>query len=92
MKFESSTSQDLAESSDLRESNGSSSPTIKNGVVKETTNGVSPTYNGTGAVRNGSRFNDQFFGHSREEVARLMIQALNDLGYTYRPTSLASNV
>jgi hypothetical protein len=88
MKFEGSTPTDMAESSNLHDSNGTSSQTVKNGIVKETTNGVSSSLNGNGAaVRNGSRFSDQFFGHSREEVTRLMIQALNDLGYRYRFSS-----
>jgi len=82
MKFEGSTPVDTAESSNLHDSNGTGTQTVKNGILKETTNGVSSALNGNGAtVRNGSRFSDQFFGHSREEVTRLMIQALNDLGY-----------
>ena len=81
MKFESSTSTDLGESSDLHESNGTSSGNIKNGFSKEATNGVSSSFVGNGAIKNGSRPSDQFFGHSREEVTRLMMQALNDLGY-----------
>jgi hypothetical protein len=80
MKFENSASQDITDNADLHESNGSNT-NVKNGIVKETTNGVSPSRNG--AVRNGARFSDRFFGHSRTEVARLMIQALNDLGYSY---------
>ena len=81
MKYESSTSTDLGESADLHESNGTSSTNVKNGIIKETTNGVASSFAGNGEVRNGSRLSDQFFGHSREEVTRLMIQALNDLGY-----------
>jgi hypothetical protein len=80
MKFENSASQDIADNADLHESNGSN-PNVKNGIVKETTNGVSSSRNG--AVRNGARFSDRFFGHSRQEVTRLMIQALNDLGYSF---------
>jgi WD repeat-containing protein 26 len=82
MKFESSTSTDLGESSDLHDSNGTNSGNVKNGIIKEATNGVSSTFVGNGAVKNGSQLSDQFYGHSREEVTRLMIQALNDLGYT----------
>jgi WD repeat-containing protein 26 len=81
MKYESSTSADLGESTDLHESNGTGSANVKNGIIKETTNGVTSIFAGNGAVRNGSQMSDQFFGHSREEVTRLMIQALNDLGY-----------
>lgn len=80
MKFESSTS-DLGEPSDLHESNGTSSGNVKNGIIKEATNGVSSAFASNGAVKNGSQLSDQFFGHSREEVTRLIIQALNDLGY-----------
>ena len=81
MKFESSTSTDLGESSELLESNGTSSGNVRNGIIKEATNGVSSSFVGNGAIKNGSRPSDQFFGHSREEVTRLMMQALNDLGY-----------
>ena len=82
MKFESSTPTDMAESPNLHDSNGTGSQSVKNGILKETTNGVSSSLNGNGTtVRNSARFSDQFFGHSREEVTRLIIQALNDLGY-----------
>jgi hypothetical protein len=83
MKYESTTSTDLGEPSDLHEFNGTTSANVKNGTIKETTNGVSSTFAGNGAVRNGSGFNDEFFGHSREEVTRLIIQVLSDLGYRY---------
>ena len=85
MKFES-----LTEPSELHESNGTSNSNVKNGIIKETTNGVSSSVVGNGAVKNGSRVNDQFFGHSREEVTRLIIQSLNDLGYKYASLPLAT--
>jgi hypothetical protein len=83
MKFESSTaSSDQPASPEMREANGTSSLSIvKNGIVKETNGVSSATKNG--ATANGSRFSDVFFGHSRQEVTRLMIQAMDDLGYSY---------
>jgi hypothetical protein len=96
MKFDNTASVDGANNPDGH-SNGTTS-TVKNGIAKET-NGVSTN----GAVHNG-HLGEDFFGHDRQEVTRLMIQALNDLGYTYTlfllvtlvmlqtrcPTSLAS--
>jgi hypothetical protein len=81
MKFESSTPIDNNDNAGLHEPNGTSVNTLKNGIVKESTNGVSSPLLGNGALRNDSPLDDHFFGHSREEVTRLMIQTLNDLGY-----------
>ena len=81
MKFEGSATPERAASPELREANGSGSAIVKNGIVKETNGVSSSSRNGT--TTNGSRFSDVFFGHSRQEVTRLMIQAMNDLGYTY---------
>ena len=89
MKFDNNTSTDAGESPDTHESNGNTVASTKNGILKETTNGVSSGF-GNGAVRNGSHQNDRFFGHSRQEVTRLMIQALNDLGYSYVPNDSGS--
>jgi hypothetical protein len=96
MKFDNTASIDVADNPDGH-SNGNTS-TVRNGIAKET-NGVSTN----GAIHNGD-LGEDFFGHDRQEVTRLMIQALNDLGYTYTlfllvtvvmlqarcPTSLAS--
>lgn len=66
--------------------NGSSPPAQKNGV-SATTNGHSSPTNGTvSPLQNGSanliaKKNASFFGHNREEVTRLLIQGLEDLGY-----------
>lgn len=81
MKFESSTPRDNSDTADLHEPNGANVATLKNGIVKESSNGVSLPFVGNSAVRNGPPLDDHFFGHSREEVTRLMIQTLNDLGY-----------
>ena len=83
MKFDSTTSADVDEAPNMTESNGSASPSAKNGILKDATNGVSSSFAGNGAFRNGSHQNDRFFGHSRQEVTRLIIQTLNDLGYSY---------
>jgi len=83
MKYEADSSTDVGEPSDTRESNGNDSKNVRNGKVKfESSNGVSSAVNGHGNVKNGSRPSDRFFGHSRQEVTRLIIQALNDLGYS----------
>lgn len=87
MKFDNTASTDAGESSEVHESNGNSVANTKNGIMKETTNGVSSGF-GNGAVRNGSHQSDRFFGHSRQEVTRLMIQTLNDLGYSYESCAL----
>ena len=59
----------------------------KNGTANQT-NGYSPTTNGTSSSHtNGSSSLTikskihSFYGHDREEVTRLIIQGLNDLGY-----------
>lgn len=66
--------------------NGSPSTPHKNGVSAHTnghsspTNGtVSPRQNGTS--KSVAKKNPSFFGHDREEVTRLLIQGLEDLGY-----------
>lgn len=66
--------------------NGSSPTTQKNGVSAPTNGHASPT-NGTVSPRqNGSsksiaKKKASFFGHDREEITRLLIQGLDDLGY-----------
>jgi hypothetical protein len=46
-------------------------------------NGHSSTHiNGSGTMGIGHLQSSSFFGHDREEVSRIIIQALNDLGYT----------
>lgn len=66
--------------------NGSSPETQKSRVSASTnghsspTNGtVSPTHNGLS--KSSSKKQGTYFGHDREEVTRLLIQGLNDLGY-----------
>lgn len=66
--------------------NGSPSTPHKNGIPAHTnghsspTNGtVSPRQNGTS--KSVTKKNPSFFGHDREEVTRLLIQGLEDLGY-----------
>jgi WD repeat-containing protein 26 len=64
-----------------------SATTVKNGITKDSANGVAAPFATNGAVKTGAPLSDDFLGHSREEVTRLMIQALHDLGYSYRPSS-----
>ncbi|KAL6722022.1 hypothetical protein ACLMJK_001127 [Lecanora helva] len=66
--------------------NGSSSQGHKNGASPPT-NGHSSDTNGTvsptrrGVSKTSSKYQPTFFGHDREEVTRLLIQGLDDLGY-----------
>ncbi|KAK4991672.1 hypothetical protein LTR50_001680 [Elasticomyces elasticus] len=64
-------------------SNGSS-----NGAISPRKNGSSPTTNGSthsnsNGYTNGTREKptEPFYGHDREEVTRILIQSLTDLGY-----------
>jgi hypothetical protein len=83
MKFDSSASTEIDQEIDMHDSSRISATTVKNGIAKDSTNGVALPFATNGAVKNGSPLSDEFFGHSREEVTRLMIQALHDLGYSY---------
>lgn len=56
--------------------NGSSPHT--NGSVKSETNGYHTNGHVEGAV---ARNKEPFFGHDREEVTRILLQSLSDLGY-----------
>ncbi|MCJ1395356.1 hypothetical protein MMC18_008240 [Xylographa bjoerkii] len=69
--------------------NGSSLPTLQKSASSTTSNGFSGSINGGSAFyTNGSTPVTArarpltYFGHDREEVARLLIQGLNDLGYS----------
>lgn len=57
--------------------NGSSPHT--NGSVKSEANGYHANGNAAGAV--AARNKEPFFGHDREEVTRILLQSLSDLGY-----------
>ena len=68
--------------------NGSSSSHSNKTIPPSSTNGYSHATNGTSSsYTNGSTplaaklKSPTFYGHDREEVTRLLIQALNDLGY-----------
>lgn len=67
--------------------NGSSLPALQKGVSSGTSNGYTRTTNGSESYTNGStpvtarHTPSTYYGHDREEVARLLIQGLNDLGY-----------
>lgn len=70
------------------QSNGSTHSTLHKGLYSNSTNGHSSPPIGTSSVfRNGSSSTipitkaSSFFGHDREEVTRLLIQGLTDLGY-----------
>ena len=69
-------------------SNGSSRSPLQKATVSNTTNGHSPAANGaSSSYTNGSSpsivraKNSTFYGHDREEITRLLIQTLSDLGY-----------
>ena len=85
LKFDSSAETEIDPEADMHDSSRISATTVKNGIAKDSTNGVAPPIATNGAVKNGTPLNDEFFGHSREEVTRLMMQALHDLGYSYYP-------
>jgi hypothetical protein len=53
---------------------------VKNGGLVSHTNGSSP---------NTQNLRTDFFGHDREEVTRILIQGLSDLGYGKAATALA---
>ena len=67
--------------------NGSSPPTQKNGISSSTNGHSSPTNGHSSPHQNGfstsiaSSKSSSFYGHDREEVTRLLIQGLGDLGY-----------
>ena len=70
-----------------RHTNGSSSPPQKNRFTNGT-NGhgssaddVSSTYTNGHSTSKSRQRDSNFFGHDREEVTRLLIQGLEDLGY-----------
>ena len=82
LKFNSSASTELDPRADMHQSSSRISATAnKNGIKKDSTNGIASPFATNGAIKNGTPVSDEFFGHSREEVSRLMIQALRDLGY-----------
>ena len=60
--------------------NGSSPATQKNGISTSTNGHSSPHQNGLSTSLARSR-SSEFYGHDREEVTRLLIQGLGDLGY-----------
>lgn len=69
-------------------SNGSSRSPPQKTTVSTTTNGHSPATNGaSSSYTNGSSHaiirtkSPTFYGHDREEITRLLIQTLGDLGY-----------
>lgn len=81
-------------------SNGKSKP-VSNGVTAQSRAALSKATNGTskGPYTNGSASTNghsstsktrssTYLGHSREEVSRLIIQALQDLGYTSSAANL----
>lgn len=67
--------------------NGSSSTTHKNGISSTTNGHSSPTNGHSSPHQNGfstsiaDSKSSSFYGHDREEVTRLLIQGLGDLGY-----------
>ena len=66
--------------------NGSSTSTQKNGTSTSANGHTSPTNGTASPIQNGFSKTDAkkhtpYFGHDREEVTRLLIQGLDDLGY-----------
>ena len=74
------------------ETNGSApkkpSPTVVNGHDKQSLNGSDTSYtNGTSKKRSPVR-STKWYGHDREEVTRILIQGLFDMGYSDAASSL----
>ena len=66
--------------------NGSPPRTKKNGVSPPTNGHTSPKHGSVSPIQNGfpkssAKEQPTYFGHDREEVTRLLIQGLDDLGY-----------
>jgi len=78
-------------------SNGSSLSPVHKAALTNTTNGVShspTTTNGASSYTNGAlspsrAASPTYFGHDREEVTRLLIQSLRDLGYNSAAATLS---
>ena len=76
-------------SGSIAETNGSSSPHASkspnsgtiNGTSKQTSNGLSTTHSNGTHHSPTSTIQPTFYGHDREEVIRILIQGLTDLGY-----------
>ena len=52
-----------------------------NSHIKTESNGSAASYTNGNSVPNGRPLPQTFFGHDREEVTRILIQSLTDLGY-----------
>ena len=78
-----------------RHTNGSSPVSHKNGYSNSPANGHSSPNGTSSAYSNGFSTShakprpSRFYGHDREEVARLLIQGLVDLGYASSATTLS---
>lgn len=72
-------------------SNGSASPLHKT-ALSNSTNGTrrsSAAMNGSSNTNGHSKPKPTYFGHDREEVTRILIQSLTDLGYNGAAASLS---
>lgn len=78
---------DSTSSNGPHQANGSSPTTQKNGISSSTNGHSSPTNGHSSPHQNGfstsiaRSTSSSFYGHDREEVTRLLIQGLGDLGY-----------
>lgn len=74
-------------------SNGSTAPPFRKTALSSPVNGHSPSQGVTNgqAQRNGSSQppSSSYYGHDREEVTRILIQSLFDLGYEGAATTLS---
>jgi hypothetical protein len=78
-------------------SNGSTAPTFRKTALSSPLNGHSPSHSATNgqSQRNGSvqspssPIAPSYYGHDREEVTRILIQSLYDLGYDSAATTLS---
>lgn len=69
--------------------NGTSSSPLRKSIITGSARGRSPSSNAhSSACSNGS--SPAYFGHNREEVTRILIQSLYDLGYNESASTLSN--
>lgn len=72
-------------------SNGSGASPLHKAALTNSANGRPVAMNGSGSTNGhtSGKQRPEYFGHDREEVTRILIQALGDLGYNNAASSLS---
>jgi hypothetical protein len=72
-------------------SNGSGASPLHKAAISNAANGKAIALNGSTSTNgySGGKPKPSYFGHDREEVTRILIQALSDLGYNNAASSLS---